>query len=152
MAEHEPPAGKEHEEHVPGKKTQDKLAKNKWLLIGGLGVIAVAVWYFTSQSNKNAAAASQTSTAQQSRVPPGGGYYTGGIPGRGPRGPRGPAGHPGGHGGRGPRGKPGGGPSGGPERQWLEQQLGTNRPWTYLEQHDEWVKRLGPGRWQIVKN
>jgi|SRR5215831_1238841 len=106
--------------------------KNKWYVIGGLGVLAVLVFFFVSRSNANAPAGSggtattsldpATQAALQSalQAQAGSGYSGAGSTGAtgpagatGPPGPRGRRGKPGkpgtgGHPGpRGPRGRPG---------------------------------------------
>lgn len=110
---------REKNEKLP--KKGGTLDKYKWWLIGGLAVIAIAVFYFTSQSNQNAQS-SNTSATQPGIDPNTGLPYAsemgmggmGGFPffgmggggGRGARGPAGPAGKPGPRGKRGPPGKP----------------------------------------------
>lgn len=41
---------------------------------------------------------------------------------------------------------------GGPERRWLIQQTGSQRPWTFLFSHHEHVQRQPGGGWKIVKD
>lgn len=100
-------------EKVGDAKDKKKLGKNKWLLIGGLGLVAVLVFFFVTKSNANAAGTSgtpqtgldpATQAALQSALQ-NQGY--GGIGGSGGTGPQGPAGPAGPAGKRGPRGKPG---------------------------------------------
>ena len=100
-------------EKVGDKKDQKKLKKNKWLLIGGLGVVAVLVFYFVNKSKQSAAASTSpnsggldpaTAAALQAALANQGyGPNAGGVPG--PVGPAGPAGPPGK---QGPPGKGGG--------------------------------------------
>lgn len=129
-------------EHTPKKGTQDKLSKYKWYLIGGLAVIAVAVFYFTNQSNSNASTQSPSTTTGLTNPPAtpyGGGYY------HGSRGPGGPAGPPG------PRGKPGPKPGKNPKptgtysltvghtqtlAQFANSRNWSTRTFDWVEQHD----------------
>lgn len=89
--------------------------KNKWYVIGGLGVLAVLVFFFVSRSGSNAASGGTTSTtggaldpttqaALQGALQ---GQASGGFGTEGPAGAAGPAGPPGATGKPGKAGKPG---------------------------------------------
>ena len=108
-----PPEGK-------GKKKGLLTGKNKWYVIGGLGIVAVLVFFFVSRSNSNAAG-TQTSTGGNGGLDPStqaalesalqgqasGAFGGGGIAGdTGPAGPAGPPGPPGKQGKPGKPGKP----------------------------------------------
>lgn len=103
--------------------------KNKWYVVGGLGLLAVLVFFFVSRSNTNAAAGTTGGTANTGMDPAtqaalesalqaqaGSGYTSAGIQGqtgptgaKGPTGARGKPGKPGkpGKGKPGPKGPPG---------------------------------------------
>lgn len=121
----ETPAEKrEANEKIP--KKGGALNKYKWWLLGGLGAIALLVFYFTSKSKQNAQAAAQqagvtgtdpSSLAAQAGYGQGayagllsglqggfGGFGGGGLGGQGPAGPAGPAGATGPQGPKGPQG------------------------------------------------
>lgn len=92
----------------PGKK--GLTGKNKWYVIGGLGIVAVLVFFFVSRSNSNAttsgtaasgstldpatAAALQSALQSQAAngLTAGGGGFTGSTGDTGPAGPTGPTG------------------------------------------------------------
>lgn len=89
--------------------------KNKWYVVGGLGILAVLVFFFVSRSNSNAAGATTTtggtgldpSTQAALQGALQGQGASGGFPGiAGDTGPAGPAGPPGKRGKQGKRGKP----------------------------------------------
>lgn len=119
---------REKNEKIP--KPGGKLEKYKWWLVGGLAVIAIAVFYFTrnqSGASANTASATPSTVDPATGVPyatefgaggqMGFGYGTTGATGpagpagaagaRGKAGKTGAAGKPGKRGGRGIRGKPG---------------------------------------------
>jgi LysM repeat protein len=98
-----------------GKKGKGLLTgKNKWYVVGGLGLLAVLVFFFVSRSNANAPGT--TATTSGSTLDPstqaalesalqaqaGSGYA-----GAGATGPAGPAGPKGATGAKGPKGAPG---------------------------------------------
>lgn len=96
----------EANEKVPKKGL--KTSKNKWYLVGGLGVIAVLVFFFVSRSKANAAGTSTTGSATsldpatqaalqsalQGQAAAGLSYQASTGP-AGPAGPAGPQGNPG---------------------------------------------------------
>lgn len=106
----------------PGGKKGKKNQNLKWYLIGGLGLLAVLVFFFVHQSNANSSTNGTNATPNTSGLDPGtlaalsqagllGGASTGsqnGVPG--PTGPAGPAGPAGAKGATGPTGPAGGTP------------------------------------------
>jgi LysM repeat protein len=97
---------KEANEKVPKKGL--KTSKNKWYIVGGLGLVAVLVFFFVSRSKANGTATSSTGTtssldpstqaalesALQGQAAAGASYQAATGP-QGPAGPAGPQGNPG---------------------------------------------------------
>jgi LysM repeat protein len=113
-------AEQEGEQKVPKKGLMT--GKNKWYVIGGLGIVAILVFFFVRRSNANASTTGTSTTAMdpatqaalqsalQAQAAAGYQYYgsqgqAGAIGPAGPPGPTGPAGPTGPSGPTGPAGK-----------------------------------------------
>lgn len=116
------PAKDSNTPEAKSKVPKKGMGKNKWYVVGGLGIIAVLVFFFVSKSKANAAGTTGTSGAASSLDPAtqaalqnalgsasqANNAVTQGPPGSaGPAGPAGPAGTPGAAGTPGKAGPPG---------------------------------------------
>jgi len=131
------PAGNEK---VGPKGKEGKAGKYKWWIVGGLGVVAVLVFFFVSRSNANASGSTPTSGTQmdpatqaalesalQGQAAAGYSYNAATGP-QGPAGPTGPAGPQGKPGTPGKPGKPGSTGKPGPPGKPGKTQYYTVRP------------------------
>ena len=135
------PANDSAGEEKVGKKSKLLTGKNKWYVVGALGLVAVLVFFFVSRSKSNAGGTTATTggtsldpatqAALQSalQAQAGSGYAGGGATGAtGPAGSTGPPGPRGKRGKRGPQGKPGPRPKPPPHQRGGHTRMITVRP------------------------